>query len=226
MTRRAVVLLAVLASGSASADMRHDRHDRHFGYARGERVEYQESGDGLLWDLQGRYGGDYQGLAWKTEGRLDGGDTEDAELQLLYDRAITPYFNLQLGARWLDTDAGGLAWAVAGIQGLLPYRIETDAALFISEDGDAALRAEFEKDFLLTEHLVLQPRAELDIAFSDIADLDTEAGVSDAAVGLRLRYEVTRKFAPYVGLEWEKTFNDRAGDASDTTLLAGLRFWF
>ncbi len=221
--RLAATLLTLLAFGSAAADM---RHERHFGYARGERVEVREAGSDLLWDLQGRYGGDYQGFAWKTEGLLDGGDAEDAELQLLYDRAITPYFNLQLGARWLDTDDGGLAWAVAGVQGLLPYRIETDAALFLSEDGDAALRAEFEKDFLLTERLVLQPRAELDIAFSDIPELDAESGLSEASVGLRLRYEVTRKFAPYVGIEWEKHFRDSTGDESDTTLLAGLRFWF
>jgi len=221
--RVAAALLSLLAFGSAAADM---RHERHFGYARGERVEVRESGGDLLWDLQGRYGGDYQGFVGKTEGRLDGGDARDAELQLLYDRAITPYFNLQLGARWLDTDDGGLGWAVAGVQGLLPYRIETDTALFLSEDGDAALRAEFEKDFLLSERVVLQPRVELDVAFSDIPELDADAGVSEIAAGLRLRYEVTRKIAPYVGIEWEKHFSNGAGDESDTTLLAGLRFWF
>ena len=216
----------LLTAASAGAEDR-------YGFIQGERVEYQEASQAVLWDLQGWYGGDYHKLWVKTEGELESGSTEDAELQLLYSRAWTPFFDLQLGVRYQDLASGELTSVVAGMQGIAPYRFEIDAALFLSEDGDFSGRAEFEREYLLSEKLVLQPRAEISIAFQDVPELAISSGVNELALGLRLRYEITRKFAPYIGLSFERAYGDTARalvaageDSSDTTLVAGLRFWF
>jgi copper resistance protein B len=138
-----------------------------------------------------------------------------------------------LGIRYQDLAVGDLTSVVAGMQGVAPYRFEIDAALFLSEDGDISGRAEFERDYLFSEKLILQPRAEINIAFQDVPELAISSGVNELALELRLRYEITRKFAPYIGLSYERAHGDTARalnaageSSSDTTLLAGMRFWF
>ncbi len=224
MMRLAAICL-LLPGGLAVAQHDH-RHEHTYAYTEGERLEYRESTDSLFWDLAGRWGGDYHKVAWKTEGRYADGETDDAELELLYERAWTAFFDLQFGIRHTDTDAGGITSAVAGTQGLLPFRVESDLALFLSEDGDVSGRAEFEKDFFLTERVLVQPRAEIGLSFQDIPAQDIDAGPSKLSLGVRLRYELTRKFAPYLGIAWEKEYRGTAGDDEDTTALAGVRFWF
>ncbi len=225
MIRRASLCLLLLPGGFALAQHDH-RHEHTYAYTLGERLEYRESTDSLFWDFGGRWGGDYHKFAWKTEGQYVDGATDDAELELLYARAWTAFFDLQFGIRYADTTAGGITSAVAGTQGLLPYRVESDLALFLSENGDVSGRAEFEKDFFLAERLVVQPRAEIGVAFQDVPAQDIDAGLSKLSLGVRLRYDLTRKFAPYLGVAWEKSFRDTAGDDEDTTALAGMRFWF
>lgn len=233
MTKMAPVAVLLLAAAPpalaqhAVAEHAH-MHEPTTLYTQGERLEYRdgEGGDpgALTWDLQGLYGGDYNRFVWKTEGESSEGDTA-FELQLLYGRAWTPFFDLQFGLRYAEADAGDVTAAVAGVQGLLPYNVETDVALFLSEDGDVTGRAEFEKDFLLTERWIVQPRAEFDVALDDVPELGIDSGLTKIALGLRLRYEITRKLAPYVGVAWKR--HDSAGDEDeDTYALAGLRFWF
>lgn len=222
--RRTALVVLLFASVPALAQHAH-MHDPRTVYTQGERLEYRDENDGVFWDLQGLYGGDYQRFVWKTEGSSANGDT-DYEVQLLYGRAWTAFFDLQFGLRYEETDAGDVASAVAGLQGVLPYRVESDVALFVSDHGDVTGRAEFEKDFLLTERWVLQPRAELDVALQDIPELGIDAGVHELSFGLRLRYEIARKFAPYVGLAWEKDYGDAAAEGTTTSVVAGVRFWF
>lgn len=204
-----------------------------FYYVEAERLEYRDDAGATLWDLQGWYGSDLHKLWIKTEGHANDSNVEDAELQVLYSRAWTAFFDLQFGLRVSEIDDGDIVSAVAGLQGMAPYRVEVDAALFVSEDGDVSIRTEFERDIFLTERLILQPRAEIDIALQDIPELGVGSGLSELSLGLRLRYEVTRKFAPYLGIEHERSFGDTADlleaagqDPEETTLLAGLRFWF
>ena len=197
-----VLLLTVIATQVAAED--------RYGFVQVERLEYRESSGSTLWDMQGWYGDDLNKLWIKTEGELEGGSTHGAELQVLYSRAWSPFFDLQFGLRYQDLSIGDVVSLVAGVQGMAPYRIEIDAAAFVSDDGELSLRAEFERDFLLTEKWVLQPRAEFEL----------DSGSDDEfALDLRLRYEFTRKFAPYVGASYES-------EPDDTTLVAGLRFWF
>lgn len=222
--RAAAALFLLLAASPAGAQQGH-MHEPRTVFTRGERLEYRDETRGVFWDLQGLYGGDYERFVWKTEGESAHGDT-DYEVQLLYGRAWTAFFDLQFGVRGAETEGGGTASAVAGLQGVFPYRVETDIALFLSEHGDVTGRAEVEKDFLLTERWVLQPRADLDVALQDIPDLDVDAGLSGLSLGLRLRYEFTRKLAPYLGLAWEKEYRVAGAGGESTSVVAGVRFWF
>lgn len=228
----ATSLLCLASAGAlAESGMRHG--EPLLVFVQAERVEYREAPGDSLWDLQGWYGSDLHKLWIKTEGHADGGDVDDAELQALYSRAWTAFFDLQFGFRVSDIGDGDVVSGVAGLQGMAPYRFEVDAALFVSEDGDVSIRAEFERDVFVTEQLILQPRAEIDVALQDAPELGVGSGISELSIGLRLRYEITRKFAPYVGIEHERSFGATAdlqraagNDPDETTILAGLRFWF
>ena len=150
--------------------------------------------------------------------RFEGAKPEDedleGELQLLLSKPWTAYFDWQIGVEASFHDGSTTPGIVAGIEGEAPYRIETEARLTLNEDGELFLHAEFERDFLLTQKLVLQPR----IGFL-LGDDDEEV-----AAEIRLRYEVSRKFVPYVGLSWERIYD--GVDSGGTTTLAGVAFWF
>lgn len=187
-----------------------------------------------LWDVQGWTGGDINRAWLKTEGEgdVDGG-LEEAEVQLLYGRAVTPFWDVQLGLRH-DIVRGGedLSHLVFGVQGLAPHWWEIDAAAFLSQDGDLTARVEAEYDQRITQRLILQPRLEVEASASDVPARDLAAGFSHAAVGLRLRYEIAREFAPYVGVEWHGALGESAdlieaagGEADDVRLVIGLKAW-
>lgn len=192
-----------------------------------------EGRDLYLWDAQGWYGGDIDKLWLKTEGEgAFGGNVESAEAQALWSRAIGPWFDLQTGIRY-DFQPDGRAHAVLGIQGLAPYMFDVDAAAFLSDKGDLTTRIEAEYDQRLTQRLILQPRAELSLAAQDIAERGIGAGFTSVEAGLRLRYEIAREFAPYLGVGYEAKLGETAdraranGDDPDRfSLLLGLRAWF
>ena len=209
MVRIAVTLLWLVATVSATAD------EPRYLFVQGDRVEYQSDADRTAWDLQGWYGGDLHKLWLKIEGKNE--PQQDNELQLLYSRAVSPYFDLQFGLRAHEVAGSSTASGVFGVQGLAAYKIEIDAAVFFTVDGDVEFRGEFERDFRLAQRVVMQPRIELN-ASSTAAD--------DAAVELRLRYEISRKLAPYVGLSWQRHFDDNLPDNTSSNFVAGLRFWF
>ena len=201
-----------------------------------DRFERQSADDGpsLLWDVQGWYGGDLNKLWIKSEGDydFDAGEVEEAGVQALWSRAVAPFFDFQAGVRH-DTEPDGLTHGVVGIQGLAPYWFEVDAAAFLSEQADLTARLEAEYELLLTQRLVLQPRAELELSAQRIPDLDLGSGVTGLDLGVRLRYEIRREFAPYVGVEWQSALGDTAdmaeasgADPSRTAFVAGLRLWF
>lgn len=201
-----------------------------------ERLEvgFDDEDETYAWHAQGWYGGDVNRLWWKSEGEgAFDNDLEHAELQLLYSRAVTPYFDLQAGVRQSYLDGEDRTDLVVGVQGLAPYWFEVGAAAFVSTHGDITARAEAEYDLRLTQKLILQPAAELNFAAQDIPDLDIGAGLTDATVGVRLRYEIRRRFAPYVGVEWSgalgETRDIREGlgaDTQSTRAVIGLRALF
>jgi copper resistance protein B len=197
-------------------------------------VGFDDESETYAWHVQGWYGGDVHRFWWKSEGEgALGEEIEHAELQLLYSRAVTPYFDLQAGVRQSYLDGEDRTDLVLGVQGRAPYWFEVNAAAFVSTEGDVTARAEAEYDLRLTQKLILQPAAELNFAAQDIPDLDVGAGFTDANVGVRLRYEISRSFAPYVGVEWTSALGETrdireslGADTQSTRAVIGLRALF
>lgn len=202
-----------------------------------DRLEYGdvEGTNNYLWDAQGWIGGDIHKLWLKTEGEgpMHGGSPEETEFQALYNRAISPFWNAQAGLRYDVNPNPDRGFAVLGLQGLAPYWFETDISTFVSEDGDISLRGEFEYELLLTQKLILQPRAEINVAAQDVPEYGVGSGLNSTEMGLRLRYEFVREFAPYVGVRWEQTYDEtkdlareEGESTSSTAFVIGLRAWY
>ncbi|OHC97550.1 MAG: copper resistance protein CopB [Sphingomonadales bacterium RIFCSPHIGHO2_01_FULL_65_20] len=202
-----------------------------------DRLEagFSDGGESYLWDVQGWTGGDINRFWWKSEGEGDFGEgLEEAEIQALYSRAITPFWDVQAGVRQdFRPDDEDTTHLVLGVQGLAPYWWEIDAAAFLSTEGDLTARVEAEYDQRITQRLILQPRLEIDASAGDIPKLEIGSGLSSIEAGLRLRYEFRKEFAPYVGVEWSRALGDtadyieaRGGEADDTRFVVGLKTWF
>jgi len=197
-------------------------------------IQAQQGHEGYRWDAEGFVGGDINRLWIKSEGEGRFHDGVDhAEVQALYGRAIGPYYNLQLGVRQDIRPSPSRTYAALSIEGLAPYRFETEAALFVSTRGDVLGRIEALYDQRITQRLVLQPRVELNLSAQDVPQDRYGVGLVDAELGLRLRYEVRREFAPYVGVSWERKAGKSAdyaradGDRiSSASFVAGVRGWF
>lgn len=211
--------------------------DQNFWMLLVDRLEYGDSddGDSRLWDAQAWYGGDKHKLYFTTEGEGATGEAlEEAEFQLLYDRMIAPFWSLQGGVRHdVRPSAEDVSYATFGVQGLAPQWFETDLAAYLSDDGDVSVRGEFEYDLLLTQRLVLQPRLEVNASLDDVPRLGIASGLTSTEAGLRLRYEISREFAPYLGVRWERLHGDTRDFAraegeplSKTSFVIGLRAWF
>lgn len=197
-------------------------------------VQIRDGRDGYRWDGEAWFGGDINRLTIKTEGEGDfGRSIDDAEVQALYSRAIGPYFNLQAGIRYDFTPNPSRTYATIGFEGLAPYWFDVEGALFLSDGGDMLARLEGYYDQRITQRLILQPRAELNLAAQDVPENGIGAGLSDIELGLRLRYEIAREFAPYVGASYDRKLGDSArfaragGDgAGGASLVMGVRTWF
>jgi len=197
-------------------------------------AEYRAIGEGggYAWKAEAWYGGDINRAVLKTEG--DGrfrGDLNGAEVEALYSRAIDPYWNLQAGLRY-DFEPSR-AYAAIGVEGLAPYWFELESAVFLSDRGHIFVRAGGYHDMRVTQRLIIQPRAEINLSAQDIPSDRIGAGLSSVELGVRLRYEFTREFAPYVGVHWERSFANTADfaradgrDVSNASFVAGVRFWF
>lgn len=201
-----------------------------------DQNEYRlsDGDDAYVWEAQGWVGTDYDKAVLKSEGGvLTDGDLVSAEVQLLYSRNIADFWDWQIGVRYDFEPQPDRAFAVLGVQGLAPQFIELDTALFISEDGDVSGRIEAEYDLLLTQRLILQPSVELNIAAQEVKELGIGSGPTDVELGLRLRYEVLREFAPYIGVNYERALFDTAdfireegGDVDALSFLSGIRIFF
>lgn len=200
----------------------------------GDRLEYREDSESTVYDVQTWYGTTYDRFVIKAEGDIADGTLEESSTDLLWGHAFNAFFDTQLGVRLDQFNEGkDRQWLAFGVQGLAPYWFEVDVTAYVGDDGRTALSAEAEYELLLTQRLILQPRAELNLYGKDDADNGLGSGLSDLAVGLRLRYEFSRQFAPYIGVEWTDTYGDTADyrravgqDTSGTQFVAGLRFWF
>ncbi len=193
-----------------------------------DRLEYRDSigaPNAWLWDAQGWIGNDENRFWWKSEGEgpISGGGPESSDLQLLYSRMISPFWNLQAGVRQSFNPDPDRRFAVVGLQGLAPLLLETDTAVYVSDEGDVSVSGEFEYEILLTQRLILQPRMALAASLQDAPKYGIERGINSSEVGLRLRYELMREIGPYVGISHARNYDE---SDSTTALIIGLRAWY
>ena len=197
-------------------------------------AQIRKGRDGYEWDGEAWYGGDINRLWLKSEGDGTFGRSVDrAEVQALYSHAVDPYFNLQGGLRYDFKPNPSRVYATVGIEGLAPSFFEVEGALFLSNKGELMARAEGWYDQRITQRLILQPRAELNFAAQNSRSIGVGSGLSDAEIGVRLRYDIRREFAPYIGVQYRRAFGNtrrflkEAGEeAGGWTLLTGVRVQF
>jgi len=190
--------------------------------------------DGYHWDAEAWYGGDINRVILKTKG--DGtwqGGVETSQLQILYSRAIDPYFDLHAGIRQDFAPGPSRTSATVGVEGLAPFYIETEAALFLSTRGDLLGLMELHYEQLITQRLVLEPRVEFTFAAQDVPVNEIGVGLSSLETGVRLRYDIVRNIAPYIGVFYERKIGAAAGfaraaghDTAETSLVIGISTWF
>jgi copper resistance protein B len=212
----------------------HAAHDQGIhSYALVDRLEWQDAdGGALAWETVGWLGGDLHRAWLRTEGESEDGDV-GAEFELLYGRAVLPWWDLVAGVRHDVGDGPARSWAAIGVQGLAPMKFEVEATLYAGSAGRTAATLEAEYDTLLTNRWILQWLGEARLFGKDDPEAGVGSGLSSLEFGARLRYEVTRRFAPYIGIVHERSYGDTADHrrehgepARDTRLVAGVRFWF
>ena len=204
--------LLVVALSAHAEDMKHDMAMEHGGTINHMfrlETDYGASEEGGLatWDLDGWVGTDENKLWLKSEGTHTDGKLEDGEFWGMYSRNIATFWDAQAGIR-MDAGPDAATYGVLGVTGLAPYYFETEAHLFLSTEGDVTARLREENDFLLTQKLILQPYAEVNLAAQDIPEREIGAGLTDGKVGLQTRYEFTKKFAPYVDVHYGRKFGE------------------
>lgn len=212
-----------------------------FNYVLIDRLEFSsgDAADALSLDAEGWYGGDRNKFWWKAEGiiQLSGQREGEGEVQALYSRLVAPFWNFQTGLRydrsWGTRSDRGRTFAVFGFEGLAPYWFELEPTIFVSEHGDISARLAATYDVLLTQRLILQPRFDLNAALQDAPKFGVGSGLNNVELGLRLRYEIRREFAPYVGVTWTRQtgktadLSRAAGDpVDDFRFVLGLRLWW
>ncbi len=199
-------------------------------------AEYQahKGADGFRWEGEAWFGGDLDRLLIKTEGEGSfGKPIEDVEVQALYSRAISPFWNAHIGLRHDIVPNPSRTYAVVGVEGIAPYWFHVTSQLFLSNKGDLHARLEASYDERITQRLILQPRAEFNFAAQDVPAIGVGSGLSTFELGARLRYEIRKEFAPYVGVEWSGKTGGTARYArlaadkpNAVNFVAGIRFWF
>ena len=203
-------------------------------------LEYQQTGaeNPVTWDMLWWIGGDFTRLWIKSEGAHSTTvGSGDVEVQALFSRLFAPFWEWQAGLR-LDTRYGAgtdrtRVLAVVGFEGLAPYWFQVEPAVFVSQDGDISARVTTTYDMFVTQRLIAQPRIEVNAAVQEVPEFGVGSGLNDGDLGFRLRYEIRREYAPYLGVSWLRRFAGTAdlarlsGEAvSDLAAVGGLRVWF
>jgi copper resistance protein B len=214
----------------------HPVHDNSIrNYVVFDRLEVwnADKGTGMAWEGQSWIGTDLNRLWLRSEGERVAGRTDKASLEVLYGRSLSPWWDVVTGVRHDFKPGASQDFAAIGVMGLAPYKFEVAATAYIGQSGQTSARIEVEYETLLTNRLILQPLVELNLYGQDDARRGIGSGLGTIEAGLRLRYEVSRQFAPYVGIVRERAFgrsadfrSDEGEHIDDTRFVAGLRFWY
>lgn len=232
----ALFLFGALLPNAAFADDMMSGHDGAYPVYHMFRVEtdmgVNRGAAVASWDVDGWIGTDYNKLWFKSEGEKVGGTLESATFWAMYSRNIATFWDAQVGLRH-DTKPASTSYAVFGVNGLAPYYFETEAHGFVSEHGNVTARFKVDNDFLITQKLILQPYAEVNLSAQKVPELDMGAGLTDAQIGLQTRFEITKWIAPYIDFHYGQKFgatkqiSDRNNkDSHEVVGAIGLRFMF
>ena len=189
--------------------------------------------DPLVLDADAWVGKDLDKFWFKTEVELADSKTAEAEVQFLYSRAVAPFWDFQAGWRRDIKPEPHRDYLALGFKGLAPYLFEVDAGVFVGESGQVSARLDAEYEYMFTQKLILSPEIEMNFYSKDDEEVGIGSGLSDMELGLRLRYEIRREFAPYIGVNWTQKIGrtadfakDEGEETSDVQLVAGIRAWF
>lgn len=214
----------------------HTVHDRAIvGFFLLDKFEWRDAddGDALGWEISAWIGGDVNRLWLRSEGEQSDSETDAAEMQLLWGHSVGPWWDLVAGVRHDFEPGASQTWAAVGLQGLALYNFEAEASAFIGEAGQAAARLDADYDILISNRLILQSSAELNAYGKSDSERGIGSGLANLEIGLRLRYEIRREFAPYLGATWTRSYGntaelirERDDKVNETQWVAGLRIWF
>jgi len=181
-----------------------------------------------VWEGSFYLGYDMDKLYFYSAGEATADGLESSQNELVYSRAIAPFWDAQIGLVYDKNTDASKTWAEVAIAGLAPYYFETRLALLVNGDGNIGLRLDAEYEALFTQKLILTPSVEAEFYTKDDTKMQIGSGLSNIEAGLRLRYEIRREFAPYIGVTWEKTFGNTRNfnPIDETNFLVGVRFWF
>ena len=215
-------------------DLMQMNDDAPYGKLQVDQLEWRDgdAADVQAWDLDAWFGNDYNKLWLETEGEWSDGNA-DGRAELNWDRIISPWWSFQTGVREDFGSGPSRTWIGFGVHGLAPYFFDVDASVYVGDEGRTAARFSGEYELLITQRLVLQPKLELQAFGKADPENGIGSGFSDVELGLRLRYEVRREFAPYLGLLWDRKLGQTADfareegeDSTDLSFVAGVRVWF
>ena len=223
------------AMADARAALFRSTRDSRASLVRLDQLEWRmgKAKDGLAWQGRAWTGGDLDRFLLRSEGAMAGDMVEEGEVRALWSHAIGPYANLEAGIRQDFGHGPARTHATLGVDAMLPYWIEAEGAVFLSHKGDVTARVELTHDMRLTNRLILQPRLEADLSVQDVPALGLGSGITEASAGLRLRYAIQPRLAPYVGVHRERKLGDTArfaraaGEGTEaTSFVAGVFFFF
>lgn len=181
-----------------------------------------------VWEGSFYIGYDIDKLYVYSDGEATSDGLESSQNELVYSRAISPFWDAQVGLVYDKNANASKTWGEVAIAGLAPYYFETRAALLVNGVGNVGLRLDTEYEMLFTQKLILSTSVEADFYSKDDPTMQLGSGLSSMGAGLRLRYEFVREFAPYIGVTWDKTFGNTHdyNPINETSLMVGVRFWF
>ena len=214
----------------------HTVHDNGVNYfVLFDQLEWQRGAgpNSFSLDSKGWMGRDRDRLWFRAEGDGADGRVEEAQMHLLYGRQISRWWDVVGGIRQDFRPGPAQTWAAFGVQGLAPYWFQIEATAYVGASGRTHARFEVEYELLLTNRLIAQPLFEAEIFGKSDPERGIGAGLSTTDIGVRLRYEFKREFAPYIGVTWKNRWGKTADfakaageDRGGARFVSGVRLWF
>ena len=182
----------------------------------------------FTWDTNAWVGYDLNKVYIYSEGEKVNGANSESENQIVWSKAIAPYWDIQYGVGYDKGEEDNKEWAILALQGMAPYFFETRTAFLLAEDGNLAIRAEAEYTALITQRLSLNPSFSLSAYSKDDITMGIGKGLSNIGININLKYEITREFAPYIGMAFSKNFGNTndMNELEETNFVTGVRIWF